>query len=190
MQLRIKLAALAMAGGTAALVLAGAPALASTQAPSHAITGPEVAYGAVYGKAATANNPVIPVAWRGLVRAHGVFSTNGPPPTKGQHHTFVTSAGKLVVVVTAPPTNSQSFNLKACHFSFTTYVVFKVVGSKSTGKFAWTQGPGAVKVYGAGYGPRYTSGPQKGQCNTSPNAPELAKGAVESFLLSAVLTKP
>ena len=94
------------------------------------------------------------------------------------------------MVVTAPPTNSQSFNLKACHFSFTTYVVFKVVGRQSTGKFAWARGPGAVKVYFAGYGPRYKSGPHKGQCNTSPNAPELAKGAVASFLLSAVLTTP
>jgi hypothetical protein len=186
MKIRMKLAALAMAGGTAALVLTAAPALAS----SHAVTGPEVAYGAVYGKAATANNPVIPVAWRGLVRAHGVFSTNGgPPPAKGQHHTFVTSAGNLVVVVTAPPTSSQSVNVKACHFSFTTYVVFKVVDGASTGKFHWTQGPGAVKVYFAGFGPRYKSGPHKGQCNMSPNAPELAKGAVASFLLSAVLRK-
>ena len=186
MKLRMKLAALVMAGGTAALVLGASPAMASTKA----VTGPEIAYGAVYGKPATANNPVIPVAWRGLVRAHGVFSTNGPAPTKGQHHTFVTSAGNLTVVVTAPPTSSQSMNVKACHFSFTTYVVFKVVGSQSTGKFAWTRGPGAVKVYFAGYGPRYKSGPHKGQCNTSPNAPELAKGAVASFLLSAVLTKP
>ncbi len=186
MKIRMKLAALAMAGGTAALVLTATPALAS----SHAVTGPEVAYGAVYGKAATANNPVIPVAWRGLVRAHGVFSTNGgPPPAKGQHHTFVTSAGNLVVVVTAPPTSSQSFNPRACRFSFTTYVVFKVVDGASTGKFHWTQGPGAVKVYFAGDVPRYKSGPHKGQCNASPNAPELAKGAVASFLLSAVLRK-
>jgi hypothetical protein len=137
MKVRMKLAALAMAGATAALVLTAAPALAS----SKAITGPEIAYGAVYGKAATANNPVIPVVWRGVVRAHGVFSTNGPPPTKGQHHTFVTSAGNLRVVVTAPPTSSQSFNTKACRFSFTTYVVFKVVDGTSTGKFRWTQGP-------------------------------------------------
>ena len=93
------------------------------------------------------------------------------------------------MVVTAPPTSSQSFNLKACHFSFTTYVVFKVVGSRAPASSPWTQGPGAVKVYFAGYGPRYTSGPHKGQCNTSPNAPELAKGAVASFLLSAVLRK-
>ncbi|MGP0026418.1 MAG: hypothetical protein ACLPKE_24150 [Streptosporangiaceae bacterium] len=190
MHLRIKLAALAMAGGTAALVLAGAPALASTQAAGKAITGPEIAYGAVYGKPATANNPVIPVAWRGLVHAHGVFSTNGPAPTKGQHHTFTTSAGNLAVVVTANPTNSQSINVKACHFAFTTRVAFAVVGSKSTGEFHGTSGRGAVLVYFAGYGPRYKSGPHKGQCNTSQNAPELAKGAVASFQLKAVLTLP
>ena len=186
MQLRIKLAALALAGGTAALVLTGAPALASSQA----ITGPESAYSVLYGKPATANNPIFPVAWRGLVNAHGVFSPTGPTPTKGQHHTFTTSAGNLTVVVTATPTSSQSFNPKACRFSFTTYVVFAAVGSQSTGKFAGTSGPGAVQVYGAGYVPRYTSGKHKGQCNTSPNAPELAKGAVASFLFSAVLTKP
>ena len=161
MHLRIKLAALAMAGGTAALMLTAVPALAGSHAASNAVTGPEVAYGAVYGKPATANNPIIPVTWRGLVNAHGVFSTNGPPPTKGQHHTFTTSAGNLTVVVTAPPTNSQSFNVKACHFSFTTYVVFAALGGKSTGKFAGTSGPGAVQVYFAGYGPRYTSGPRR-----------------------------
>jgi hypothetical protein len=184
MMLRIKLAALAMAGGVAALALTATPAMAS----GHAITGPEIAYGAVYGKAATANNPVIPVTWQGLVNAHGVFSPNGAAPKKGQAHTFSTSAGNLVVVVTAAPTNTQSFNVKACHFAFTTYVAFAVVGGKSTGAFAGDSGPGAVKVYFAGYGPRYTSGPKKGQCNASQNAPELAKGAVASFLLSAVLT--
>jgi hypothetical protein len=191
MQLRIKLAALAMAGGTAALVLAAAPALASSQAPSKAITGPEIASGAVYGKPATVNNPIIPLTWRGLVNAHGVFSTGGGgPPKKGQQHTFTTSAGNLTVVVTAAPTSSQSFNASACHFSFTTYVVFAVAGGQSTGEFAGTSGPGAVQVYFAGYVPRYTSGPKKGQCNGSSNAPELTKGAVASFLLSAVLTTP
>ena len=185
MQFRTKIAALAIAGGTAALMLAGTPAMASSQA----ITGPEIASGVIYGKPATANNPVIPLAWRGLVNAHGVFSSSGPTPKKGQQHTFATSAGNLTVVITAPPANSQSIDVKACHFSFTTYVAFTVAGGKSTGKFAGTSGSGAVQVYFAGYGPRYTSGPKKGQCNTSPNAPELAKGAVASFLLSAVLTK-
>jgi len=190
MQLRIKFAALALAGGAAALVLAGTPALASSQAPSHAITGKETAYGAVYGKPATASNPLIPLKWRGLVHAHGVFSPAGPAPKKGQHHTFITSAGNLVAVVTAKPVSTQSFNVKACYFAFTTRVVFAAVPGKSTGKFTGAKGPGVVVVYFAGYGPRYTSGPKKGQCNTSPNAPELAKGAVASFLLKAVLTLP
>jgi len=191
MQLRTKLTALAMAGGTAALVFSGVPALASSHAPSKPITGPEIASGVIHGKRATANNPIIPVAWRGLVTAHGVFSTGGgPPPRKGQRHTFTTSAGNLRVVVTARPTNTQHFNVKACHFSFATYVVFAVLGGRSTGRFAGTSGPGAVQVRFAGFGPRHKSGPKKGQCNTSPRAPELAKGAVASFRLSAVLRKP
>ena len=111
MQLRTKLMTLAMAGGTAALVFSGVPALASSHAPSKPITGPEIASGVIHGKRATANNPIIPVAWRGLVTAHGIFSTNGgPPPKKGQRHTFTTSAGNLTVVVTAKPTNRQHFN--------------------------------------------------------------------------------
>jgi hypothetical protein len=191
MRLRTKLMALAMAGGTAALVFSGVPALASSHAASKPVTGPEIAYGVIHGKPATANNPIIPVAWRGLVKAHGVFSTGGgPAPKKGQRHTFSTSAGNLTVTVTAKPTSTQHVNLKACHISFGTYVVFAVVGSKSTGKFAGTSGPGAVQVSFAGYGPRYKSGPKKGKCNTSSSAPELAKGAVASFLLSAVLTRP
>jgi hypothetical protein len=191
MQLRTKLMAVAMAGGTAALVFSGVPALASSHAPSKPITGPEIASGVIHGKRATANNPIIPVAWRGLVTAHGVFSTGGgPPPRKGQRHTFTTSAGNLRVVVTARPTNTQHFNVKACHFSFATYVVFAVLGGRSTGRFAGTSGPGAVQVRFAGFGPRHKSGPKKGQCNTSPRAPELAKGAVASFRLSAVLRKP
>ena len=74
MQLKIKLAALAMTGGTAALVLAGTPALASSHAASKGITAPESASGAIYGQAAVANNPTIPVGWRGLVYAGGVFT--------------------------------------------------------------------------------------------------------------------
>jgi len=182
MKFRAKIAALSTVGAAAAMVLTATPALAST-----AVTGPESAYGVIYGKAATANNPVIPTAWYGLVSAHGVFSTGGSAPKKGQHHTFYTSAGNLTAEVTAPPANQQSQNLKACHFWFATYVDFKIVGG--TGRFAGASGSGAVEVYFAGYGPRYTSGKKKGQCNTSPSAPELAKGAVASFLLSAVMTR-
>jgi hypothetical protein len=190
MQLRIKLAALAMAGATAALVLTVTPALASSHAASKAITGPESAYGVVYGDAAIAANPAIPLAWRGQVYANVVFSPGGGPPKKGQDYTFTTPAGNLTVVITAPPTNNEAFNPESCRFAVTNDVVFTAVGSQSTGKFAGTSGPGAVEVYGAGYVPRLTSGPDKGQCDTAPDSPELANGAIETFLLSAVLTTP
>jgi hypothetical protein len=190
MQYRIKLAALAVTGGAAALVLAGTPALASTHAHSKPVTGSEQAYGMIYGKPATASNPTIPLVWGGLVGANGVFTPNGPAPGKGQHHTFDTSAGKLTVVVTAAPTNGQTANPKTCQFSYTTNVDFAAVGRQSTGEFARASGQGAVQVSESGYVPRYTSGKKKGQCDTSPNAPELNKGAVASFSLSAVLTTP
>ena len=190
MQHRIKIAALAVTGGAAALVLAGTPALASTHAHGKPVTGLEKAYGMIYGKPATASNPTIPLAWGGLVGAHGVFAPDGPAPTKGQHHTFNTSAGSLTVVITAPPASSQAFNPKTCQFSSTTDVNFAALGNQSTGKFAGASGRGAVQFYEAGYVPRYTSGKKKGQCNTSPNAPELTRGAVASFVLNAVLTKP
>ena len=167
----------------AALTAAGTPAMAS----SHPVTGPEIASGAVYGKPATAGNPVIALTWLGLVNTHGSFSPHGPAPKKGQRQTFATSAGKLTVSITAAPVNIQNVDIKACHFSFTTDVAFAVVAAKSTGRFAQASGPGAIQVYFAGYGPRYASGPKQGQCNTSPSAPELAKGAVASFVLSAML---
>jgi hypothetical protein len=183
MQLRTKLAVLVMAGGAAALVLASTPAMASSQ------TVTETAGGAVYGKAATANNVVIPLTWHGLVNTHGAFSGGGSPPKKGQDHTFTTVAGSLTVLVTARPTQSQGFNLKACHFSFTTHVDFTVLTSKSTGKFAGLSGTGVATLTGGGYVPRLTSGPHKGQCDASNNAPELTNGAVESFQLKADLAK-
>jgi hypothetical protein len=189
MYLRKKFAALAMAGAAATLVLAAAPALASSQSADHASTiTPEIAHGAIYGKPATAEFVTIPLSWQGLVDTHGTFAGHGAPPKKGQEHTFPTAAGNLVALVTAPPQQGQTSNASTCHFTYTTTVAFVTVPGKSTGKFAGAKGPGAVKVYFAGYGPRYASGPKKGQCNTSPSAPELTKGAVASFVLSAVLT--
>lgn len=188
MQLRMKLAAV---GGAVALALAaGAPALAGSHtAASKSVTGPEDVYGVVHGKAAVTGNNV-PLKLRGLVKATGVVHLNGSGAKKGKTKSLTSSAGILTVRITAKPTVSQRVNLKACHFSQTEDIALSVVGSKSTGKFAGDSGPGAVQVHFAGYGPRYKSGPKKGKCNTSPNAPELAKGAVASFQLDAVLTTP
>ena len=181
MQNRTKFAAPAMAGATAVLALVSAPAMASSQTITETVSG------AVYGKAATVNHPVVPVVWRGAGKHPRCLRVGCFHTEEGQKYTFTTVAGKFTVLITAPPAIAQSVSVKACHFSFTTHVVFATV--KGTGKFAGISGTGVVKVADAGYGPRYASGKDKGQCNTSPNAPELAKGAVESFQLSADLRR-
>ena len=137
-------------------------------------------------QARDANNPVIPAAWRGLVYARSVFSRRQRPEERAALHVRHLGREPDGEDHRIAP-SKQSVNTHACYFSDAVYVDFDVVGSQSTGGFAGTSGPGAVEVYFAGYGPKYKSGPKKGQCNM--NAPELAKGAVASFLLSAVLTK-
>ena len=181
-RLRVKLGVLTVASSIAVLVLAGAPALASSHASAKPVTGPEVISGALYGKAALANNPVVSVTLRGVVNAHGTLSLASSTSTK---HTVATSAGKLVVQGTGKQ-SSQTVNLKTCLFTFTQDITFTVLGGKSTGAFAGSSGPGAAQVYFAAFQPKYTSGKHKGQCNTSANP--LAKGAVASFLASVVLT--
>lgn len=187
MQLRMKLAAVAVAGAASVALVAGAPALASSHASaSKAITGPEVMAGAVHGKKALANDTIIPLLWRGLVNTHSVINLGGSGPHKGSIKTFPSHAGKLTVKVTRKPHVSQAFNTKTCRLKFTEDIVLTVVGSKSTGAFAGASGPGAVQVTFAATGPRFKSGPHKGQCN--PNGQPHAKGAVATFLASLVLT--
>ncbi len=143
MHFRTKFAALAIAGAVASLVLAATPALASSQPVGHASTiTPETAYGAIYGKPATAEFVTIPLSWHGLVNTHGTFAGHGKPPAKGQEHAFPTAAGNLVGLVTAPPQQGQTFKTTTCYFTYTTTVVFAIVPSKSTGKFAGATGPG------------------------------------------------
>ena len=161
------------------------PALAS----SMSVTGPEIAYGAVHGKAATANNPVIPLKWRGLVHAHGVFSRTAPPRRRASTTRSPPRRGNLAVVVIAKPTNTQSFNVKACHFAFTTRVVFAALPGKSTGKFTGATGHGVVVVYFAGFGPRFTSGPRRASDRPA-RTRRTAERRFASFLLKAVLTLP
>jgi hypothetical protein len=182
---RIKLGALAAAGSTAALVLAGVPALASDQASARSVTGPEVISGAdLHGQAAVANIPIVTVTMQGMVRAHGTVRLVSNTP----RHTFVTSAGNLVVQRNSHvhATSTQTENAKTCWYTFTSDGVFNAAGSESTGAFAGASGPGAVHIYFGAFQPRYTSGKDKGRCNG--NANPLAKGAVESFLASVVLT--
>jgi hypothetical protein len=181
---RVKLGALAMAGSIGAIVLTGVPALASTPATAgKSITGPEVIQGKVYGKAALANKPHIPLTLEGVVNTSDTgFVLRGG---NAKEHSLSTAAGKFTVEVTAKPQGSQTLNNKTCQLSQTEDLLLSLLGSKSTGAFAGASGPGAVEVQFTEYESRYTSGPKKGQCDSK--AQPLVKGAVASFLGSFVL---
>lgn len=185
MQLRMKLGVLA-AGVAAALVLAGVPALASSNASAgKSVTGPEVISGMVHGHQAVVGYPKLPLTLRGLVTSRGsvllVRTLN----------VLKTPVGTLV---TKPVGQQQkpvvSRNAKTCGYRATLDFTGKVSGGTSTGLFAGASGPFATQVYFAGYLPRYTSGKHKGQCNFSGTVEPLSKGAVASFLSSVVLTLP
>lgn len=172
----------AVAASATVVLVAGAPALAASS--SKPVTGPEVVFGAVKGKAATVNAPTIPLSLTGVVGATSVIHLgNG----KGKHKALHTTAGILAVTLTGKPQTKSHANPKSCRERFNQYLTLTVDGARSTGKFAGASGPGAVKVHFAGFGPRYHSGPKKGQCNFKSNRVRN-KGARASFLLSSVLT--
>jgi hypothetical protein len=97
-QLRTKLAAV---GGAAALVLAaGVPALASSHTASKPVTGPEAFYGAVHGKKATANNPVIPLKWQGATAAALTYIESWVKARPGRPRQLLPSALRLYKGIT------------------------------------------------------------------------------------------
>lgn len=159
------LGALAVASSAAALVMAGGPALAGAHKASKSITGPEVISGAVHGKAALANTPTIPVTFRGLVFTHGVVHLSN---SKSSTHTLKTPVGDFTVKGTGQQT-SQGMNKKTCRVMFTRDITVKVLGSKSTGAFAGTSGPGAARVTFAAIEPRFKSGSRRGSAMAMPN---------------------
>jgi len=188
MEFKMKLAAVAVAGAASVALVAGVPALASSHARAGtAVTGPEVISGTVHGKKALARATRIPLRWRGLVTTHSVINLGGGGgPHKGSVKTLGSPAGNLTLKVISKPTSSKSFSTKTCRFSFMEDIPVKVLGSQSTGAFAGASGPGAVQVKFAVTGPRFKSGPKKGQCN--PKGKPIAKTAAASFLASLVLT--
>ena len=161
--------------------------VASHAGASPKVTGPELIAGTVHGKAALSNNPAIPLRWQGVVTTASVLKLGGGGgPHKGSIKTLKSPAGNLTIKVSAKPTSSQTLNNKTCRFSFTEDIPVTVLGSKSTGAFAGSSGPGAAQIYFAATAPRFKSGPNKGKCNV--NGQPSAKGATASFLASAVLT--
>jgi len=158
---------------------------ATVKASSASMSGIERFTGKVTGAAAVANNTTIPLTWTGPVRTTGSFSTNGPPPAKGQHHTFATAAGKFTVVVSAVPTNVQKvLSASSCQLEYVTTVRYTVDGMASTGKFAGSTGSGVVTVSFTAYLPKLADG----KCNMSNNAQPLAKGASAVFNGTGPLT--
>ncbi len=181
----VKAGSLIGAAGAALLVAGGGLAVAAAGANS-SVTGPEVVSGAVHGKAAIANTPSIPLTMSGVVSTtdHGFVLGDSHSST----HTLNTAAGKLTVKGIGKQVESESLNAKTCRVSYTVRQRFTFEASGSTGKFAGASGPGAYQVALVAYVPRYTSGSDKGQCNTSSNVEPLAKGAVATFLVAGVLT--
>jgi hypothetical protein len=90
---------------------------------------------------------VFTLRWTGPVAATGSINLSGPPPSRGQTHTFVTSKGNLVVLVTANPVNTAKWvNAKTCLAQDVTVVDYSVDGTESTGSFKGASGSGVVRV--------------------------------------------
>jgi hypothetical protein len=152
-------------------VLSGGSALASTQQPAfpRVIAGPEAIFGTVYGRAANAPRPVIPVRLVGVVNTFGFVYVR-----PGHFHVLPTRVGKLFVLDIGRPQITTTFNFKTCYATFTLRQVARVVGG--TGAFYRAFGPAAYQLFHAAMFPRS----KKGVCwfKTRP----LNKGAVLSFL--------
>lgn len=185
-RLRPKIGVLGGLACAATLLLGAAPAMASTSHSRQPITGPEVVYGAVHGKAANALAPRIPL------RLWGMVHTTDPTFVLGggahRRHTLRTGKGLLTVLATGKPTHVLRANPRTCRESYTQRRTFRVVGRKSTGAFARASGPAAVQIYFAAFAPRYTHGPRKGMCDFASNKVQN-RGAVARFLASIVLTR-
>lgn len=169
---------LAMAGaaiGATAIVLAAAlPAGASTQSGGYG--NYEWINGFLAGPGALANAPVVPLRLRGAVNTSGSINLGGnssvsPIPTyKG-----------TLTVQHGNPSPPPQLNDQTCRETETISTWYKVLGSQSSGVFGGASGHGHAVVVFSAIAPRYTSGPDKGQCNFSENAQPEPYGAWISF---------
>ena len=173
--LKVKVGILTAAGAAMAVLLSGGAALASPHIPyPRTITGPEAIYGKVFGRAANAPKPIIPVTLVGVVNTRGFVIGSG-----GRFHTLPTKVGKLFVLDVGRPQVTQTADFRKCYATFTLRQVARVVGG--TGAFWHAFGPAAYQVYHAAFYPRI-----RGKCLFK--APPFSRGAVLSFLGTAVLT--
>jgi hypothetical protein len=97
-------------------------------------------------KVLEAANPVLTLTYRGVVSATGTFSLGGAAPKAGQHRTFATSKGNLVLVVDHSAVTSKFVDAKTCLAQNTTTVSYSVDGASSTGSWKDAAGSGVVVV--------------------------------------------
>jgi hypothetical protein len=170
---------LAIAGaavGAAAMVLAAAlPASASTQGGG-GYGNYEWINGFLAGPGALANAPVVPLRLRGAVNTRGSINLGG----NGSVGLILTFKGTLAVQHGNPSPPPQ-LNYETCRETQTISTWYKVLGSQSSGVFGGASGGGHAVVVFSAIAPRYTSGPDKGQCNFSQNAQPEPYGAWISF---------
>jgi hypothetical protein len=162
MQLMTKLAAVAVAGCAASLMLAGGPAIASTTtAHPKWVSGREVVFGQLTGRAAwvQASKRVssIPVRFHGVLRTRGVV---GLGSSKSKNHSIWTPVGTLSARVTSSR-DTSTVNRARCRVQVVEADHIYVRGRHSTGVFAGAKGNGRVRVLFAFNFPRK----HNGKCN-------------------------
>ena len=178
MQVRMKLAAVIVASG-AAVLLAGAPALAGTPAAHPAwVTGPEVVHGALHGRAAfieaTRRVTRIPVRFRGVVSTHGVIALNG---SGSRHESISTRVGRFAVRLMHSHQHARVLNRRICRLAFTEHVTFAVRPGHSTGAFHQATGKGVARIrFVFNFNHR-----ANGKCDFSNNAKPRKHGGRISF---------
>jgi hypothetical protein len=170
---------LAMAGaaiGATAMVLTAAlPASAATQGAKRPVNY-EWIDGYLAGPGALANAPVVPLQLTGAVNTRGSINLGGNSSVSQ----IPTRKGTLTVQH-GNPSPPPKLNYLTCRETSTISTWYKVLGRQSTGVFWGAQGSGHAVVVFSAIAPRYTHGPNKGQCNFSENAQPKPYGAYISF---------
>jgi hypothetical protein len=175
---KMKLAGACAAAGTAGLVLAGGPALASS-APAHhggGRFGQENITGFLSGPRAVSSNPVVPLRLTGVVNTFGTINLGGNASVTG----IATFAGTLTVAHGNPSPPPQ-VNFRTCRVTEIIHTWTRVLGSQSTGVFRGARGSGQATVVFSALAPRL----RNGRCNLK--APPLPFGASIAFNASTSL---
>jgi hypothetical protein len=113
---------------------------------SNSSAGTETITGQISGHATDANDPTIPLTFRGPVNATASWTL---PTANGTRlvTTFRTTAGNLTLNVTLlNPSSQAQYAGPPCRYAVTTQVAYTVDGAKSTGKFAGASGSGRAAV--------------------------------------------